>query len=123
MSFIHAPDHALGMGRSLAAGIAAAPPDWTGALVCLADMPWVGADVLRCLADALDTPAAVAVPVHHGRRGNPVGWGRDWFARLGGLNGDTGGRALLATVSAREITGDAGVLRDVDTPEDRAALA
>ena len=119
-AFIVANEHARGMGHSLSAGMVAVPPAWTGALVCLADMPFVGADVLRRLAAALVAPDTVAVPVSAGRRGNPVAWGRDWFARLAALDGDTGGRALLASAQALEIAADASVLRDFDTPGDLA---
>jgi molybdenum cofactor cytidylyltransferase len=41
VQFVEAADWADGMGRSLAAGIAAVPADWDAALVCLADMPAV----------------------------------------------------------------------------------
>ena len=119
-AFIVADKHARGIGHSLSAGMVAVPPAWTGALVCLADMPFVGADVLRRLAAALVAPDSVAVPVFAGRRGNPVAWGRDWFPRLAALKGDTGGRALLASAPAVEITADAAVLRDFDTPGDLA---
>ena len=118
--FVIAPEHARGMGHSLAAGIAAALPSWAGALVCLADMPWVRPETLAALAAALDGPDAVAVPVHDGARGNPVAWGRGWFARLAALDGDAGARALLAAATPTEVGADWGVLHDADTS---AALA
>ncbi len=121
VTFVHAADWAEGMGSSFAAGVRAIPAHWSGAIVCLGDMPFVGADLLRRLAAALITPDTVAVPVHDGRRGNPVGWGRAWFARLAVLGGDAGGRALLAGAALTEIFADASIHRDFDTPEDLAA--
>ncbi len=118
--FVTAPDWAAGMGHSLAAGAAAAPPDWAGALILLGDMPLVPPDTLRTLAGAITGPEAVAAPVHQGRRGNPVGLGRGWFARLAALTGDRGARALLADAVVTEVPAGPGVLADCDTP---AALA
>lgn len=119
--FVVAPNWAEGMGASLAAGVRAVPADWTGALVCLGDMPFVSAKLLVRLATALDGPDAVAVPVHEGRRGNPVGWGRAWFARLAALGGDAGGRGLLADAQPIEVPADAAIHRDLDTPGDLLA--
>ena len=116
--FIYAPAWSQGMGASLSAGASAIPAHWAGALVCLGDMPLVAADLLRGLAAALAGPETVAVPVHAGRRGNPVAWGRAWFARLAGMEGDTGARALLASLDPVEIAADASVLRDFDSPSD-----
>ena len=120
-AFVEAPDWADGMGSSLAAGIRAVPAHWSGAIVCLGDMPFITADLLQSLATALDRPAAVAVPVHAGQRGNPVAWGHAWFPDLALLSGDSGGRALLARATVREIAADAAIHADLDTPGDLAA--
>lgn len=120
--FVHAPDWADGMGASLAAGVRAVPADWRGALVCLGDMPFVPAGLLGRLAAALTGPDSVAVPVSEGRRGNPVAWGRAWFAELAALTGDMGGRGLLARADVTELVADAGIHRDLDTPGDLAAV-
>lgn len=115
---VHAVDWADGMGRSIAAGIAAVPPGWGGALVCLGDMPRIRPADIRALAAALTTPDAVAVPVHAVRRGNPVGFGRAWFSRLAALVGDQGARLLLAGARVTEVPTGPGVLHDIDTPAD-----
>jgi CTP:molybdopterin cytidylyltransferase MocA len=51
-------------------------------------------------------------------------WGAEHFARLTSLQGDKGGRALIAQLKseATEIEADSGVLLDVDTPADLLAL-
>ena len=114
-----------GMSTSLVAGLDALDggDGVDGALVCLGDMPWVRAEHLAALCAAFDASDgnAICVPFHEGRRGNPVLWPSAYFPELLGLSGDTGGRALLekhaAAVTAVPIS-DAGVVTDIDTPED-----
>lgn len=122
--FVHAADHAEGLSRSLAAGIAAVPDDWDAAMICLGDMPSIPAAVLRSLADEAGRERVI-VPVHDGRRGNPVIWGRSYFPRLMAIRGDKGARGLIDTL------GDAvtfmacdtpAILIDADTPDALAAL-
>jgi molybdenum cofactor cytidylyltransferase len=119
--FVTAEDYADGLSRSLAAGIAAVPVDWSAALVCLGDMPRIEAELLRDLAAA---PGDVALPVFDGKRGNPVRWGRRHFARLQALSGDVGGKAVLAdAVMLSEVPAPSdAVLDDIDTPAALAAL-
>lgn len=110
-------DHALGMGHSLAAAMAVAPDDWTAAIICLADMPFVRPATLQALAAAA-SPEAVIRPAFEGQPGNPVLWGRDHFAALASLRGDRGGRDLLARLPASFLAcDDPGVLIDIDTAE------
>ena len=119
--YVVAGDFAEGLSRSLRAGIAAVPADWSAALVCLGDMPRIEAATLQALAAA---PGDVALPVWNGKRGNPVRWSRRHFARLMALDGDVGGKAVLAdavTLTEVPATSDA-VLDDIDTPAALAAL-
>lgn len=120
---VHAARYGEGLSQSLAAGISAAPADWAAAVVVLGDMPEVTAGHIRAVADAVRT-GGIAVPVFKGKRGNPVAWGRRHFARLRELEGDIGGKALLATFAddVVEVAIDSdGVLIDVDTTEALAA--
>lgn len=119
--FVVADDYAEGLSRSLRAGIAAVPAQWRAALVCLGDMPRVEPDLLAALAAA---PGDVALPVWAGKRGNPVRWDRRHFARLMGLAGDVGGKAVLAdAVALHEVAAPSdAVLDDIDTPAALAAL-
>ncbi len=122
------PDYSAGMGRSLATAVAALPAEPAGLLVLLGDMPWVRSDHLEALSGAFRSSAgtAVCVPVHAGRRGNPVLWPRRLFGRLSALDGDEGARSLLQDAAAEPVhavdIGDDGVLRDVDTAADIAIL-
>ena len=117
--YVIAEDHADGLSRSLRAGIAAVPAAWSAALVCLGDMPRLEPGVLRALAAAAGD---VAMPVWDGKRGNPVRWSRRHFARLMALEGDVGGKAVLAdAIDLTEVRAPSdAVLDDIDTP---AALA
>ena len=113
---VDAPDFADGMGRSIAAGFAAAPQDWAAALLCLGDMPLLSPALLAQMASRA-SPSGIVIPVHGGRRGHPVCWGRAYFPELALLQGDVGARHILGLHRARisEIAADAGVHLDVDT--------
>jgi molybdenum cofactor cytidylyltransferase len=111
---------AEGMGTSLAAGVRSAA-DAEGWIVALADMPFIRAETIRSIVDAIAAGATIAAPAYRGERGHPVGFRRDHLEELSTLCGDQGARELLAKHSAslalRE-TDDAGVLRDIDRPSD-----
>ncbi len=114
-------DAALGMGHTLAAGMRALPP-WRGCLVCLADMPFIRSDTLLLLLQALRQDH-ILVPVHDNERGNPVGFGSDWFAALQGCSGDAGAREIVrghpGQIDLVNVD-DPGILQDLDTPADLA---
>lgn len=117
---IHSPDAALGMGHSLAAGAASlCDSDARAVAVLLGDMPWIAPSTLRQLADAASA-STILFPLYDGQRGHPVLFGRDFWPRLADLRGDEGARAVVAAHRERCVSlqvDDAGVLRDVDTPE------
>jgi molybdenum cofactor cytidylyltransferase len=118
---VHAEDHGEGLAASLKAGLAAAPPDWTAALVMLGDMPFVRPDTLAALAAALDAGAAAVQPVFAGRPGNPAGFARTLWPSLMALQGDRGAGDLLKTLGPalhRIAVDDPGIHQDIDTPED-----
>jgi molybdenum cofactor cytidylyltransferase len=120
--FVDNPDFAQGLGTSLRAGIAAVPPDADGAIVCLADMPGVDAELINRLIDAFDPDrgALVVVPTFEGKRGNPVLWSRRFFADLMAIEGDVGARHLIGLYSEAvvEVPVDGkATLIDVDTPD------
>lgn len=110
-------DHALGMGHSVAAAINAVPEDWTAAIICLADMPFVRPQTLQALTTKA-TPDGIVRPSFDGKPGNPVLWGRSHFAALAALHGDRGGRDIMVAHPPVLIAcDDPGVLIDIDTPE------
>jgi molybdenum cofactor cytidylyltransferase len=121
VAFVHAADYATGMAASLRAGVTALPASACAALICLGDMPLVGAPLLDLLIETYDPDEGrlIVVPKAGGKRGNPVLWDRRFFADMAQLTGDVGARALLRThgEAVFEVeTGDEGVLTDYDTP-------
>jgi len=112
------PDADTGMGASLVHALrhALAADGW---LVALGDMPFVAPATLAALRDAVVDGAGIAVPVHEGRRGNPVAFAAFHRDALLGLGGDQGARRLLQAYPVLEVAvPDAGILRDIDTPSD-----
>jgi len=119
VGFVANPDYATGMASSLRAGLAALPPEVDGALVLLGDMPGVTAPLLDGLIAAYgtDPDRDGVVPVHAGRRGNPVLLGRALFGAAMHLHGDEGARRLLTGAHVLQIdVADEAVLIDVDDP-------
>jgi molybdenum cofactor cytidylyltransferase len=110
-----------GMGDSIAAAVRATAnaPGW---LVLPGDLPLIQPETLRAIAAAL-ADCAVAVPVHHGERGHPVGFAAQCRQGLLALTGEQGaasvvreqaqqGRVRLVDVN------DVGTVTDVDTVQD-----
>jgi molybdenum cofactor cytidylyltransferase len=127
VSFVHNPDYAKGLSSSLKAGIGAMPKSSDGALVLLGDMPQITPAHLDRLiaAFAADNAAAIVVPTHAGKRGNPVLWPARHFAEMLRLEGDVGAKQLLAAHAdaVREVDlGTDAIFADVDTPEALAEL-
>ena len=116
---IEAADAALGMSRSLAAGVAAMRHA-DGLLIGLADMPFVSPNTVRALVAAMQRhPERIVRPLHKGKAGNPVGFPASQYHALTTLRGDAGARDLLAERTDVFVVpvDDSGVLRDVDRPE------
>ncbi len=117
----HNAAYAEGMATSLQAGIAALRPDTQAALILLADMPGISAELIDRLISAFERhPEADAViPLHDGQRGNPVLLARSLFDRIATLSGDQGARRILGDASLHivEIPAGAGATLDIDTPE------
>ena len=97
VTFVHNPDFATGLSSSLRYGIAALPADIDAAIVCLGDMPQIEAGLLERLIHAFNPVEGrvICVPVWHGKRGNPVLWGRQLFAEIAALTGDVGAKHLM----------------------------
>ena len=116
-TIVIARDAALGMGRSLAAGISAVT-DHPFAFIALADMPFVRPATLRQLL-ALAAPGCIVRPLYQGTPGHPVGFAEDYFEALRQLQGDQGAREVIRRHSRSLVqlwTDDPGVVRDVDQP-------
>jgi len=113
------PDADAGMANSLKHALRATA-DSLGWLVALADMPAVKTSTISQLFDALQAGAGIVAPVYQGRRGNPVGFARQYLPQLLDLQGDVGARSLLQSYTVTQIeVDDPGIHEDIDT---RAAL-
>ncbi|MDZ4843759.1 MAG: NTP transferase domain-containing protein [Hyphomicrobium aestuarii] len=117
------PHRDLGLGTSVAAGIAAVPHEACGALVTPCDLPdlepaFVVALLMAFLETGCDRPVHASLP--DGTPVSPMVWPRRLFAGLLALECDAGGRHLLAGerpvahgISARQAL-------DIDTVADLA---
>ncbi|MCY1416216.1 Purine catabolism protein PucB [compost metagenome] len=87
--------------------------------IFLGDMPWIGADSLRCLL-AQAAPDSIVVPTFAGQPGHPVLFGRSFWPELQLLRGDSGAREVIRAnpqAVRRVAVSDPAILRDVDTPQ------
>ena len=111
---------AAGMGHSLAAGARSLLDSHAQAVaILLGDMPWIESATLRQLAAAA-AASTIVLPRHAGQQGHPVMFGRDFWPALGQLGGDEGARSVVRAQRDCCVVvevADAGVLRDVDTPQ------
>ncbi len=128
VQFVHNAGHANGLAGSLKVGVAAVPPEATGAVVLLGDMPRVtSTHIERVLAQTtLEPDADAVVPIAQGRRGNPVFLSRRLFSAVDRLEGDAGARHLLRDPRwhVREFAlDDPAATLDVDEAGDIARLA
>jgi molybdenum cofactor cytidylyltransferase len=121
LAVVHAADHGEGLSASLRAGIASLPEGAEGALVFLADMPTIPPGVAQSLIAAMTSDHDAAAPVFEGRRGHPVLLGKALFEPIRRLTGDHGAGHLLKELGERlalaEVV-DAGILKDIDWPQD-----
>lgn len=122
------PESDRGIGRSIAAGISAVAPTSAGAMIVPADLPRLDAAVCNALIDAFeaaDRQAVVYAATADGQQRNPVIWPRRLFDALARLDGDRGGKSLIADERAahpdRVIAvafADDGLFHDIDRPAD-----
>jgi molybdenum cofactor cytidylyltransferase len=126
VTLVHNPGYASGLAGSLKTGLTALPPETDAFVVCLGDMPLIEPAHIDSLIAAFDpTSRPICVPLHAGRRGNPVLWSRRYIPDMLALTGDQGARPLLET-HAEAITevpvGTDTIFADFDTPETLATL-
>ena len=120
LSFVFNPDYEQGMSTSVQAGIKALPADAHGAGIFLVDQPLIDAATITMLADELST-GRIVLPFYEGRRGHPVFFGSGLFGEILSLPPDQGLNTVVRRIPERvkEIAvTNAGVLRDIDTPEE-----
>jgi molybdenum cofactor cytidylyltransferase len=126
VTVVNCPDWRNGIAASIRAGMQAVTADCDAVVITLADMPDLTHAHFDALLAAFD-PAGDAVicraTAAGGQPGNPVLFARSLFGQLTGLQGDSGARALIASLPDRlrlVPTPGQGAITDLDTPEDWA---
>lgn len=119
-------DYEQGMGTSLKAGLAAVDQQIQGAIIMLADQPFVHSTTLNALiALGSSTNAQIVIPTYRGFPGNPVLLDRSVFSEAMAVRGDIGCRAIFGSHVSGIVTlpvGDVGILLDVDQRSDYEKL-
>ena len=119
---------AIGIGTSIAAGIAALCDEVQGAMIVPGDMPRLTTEIASWLIRAFVVNGCV-LAVHpvlsEGVKVGPVVWPRSFFADLIALDGAHGGQALLDRPGVAGFAlnaDDTSLLADIDTQADLAAF-
>lgn len=121
--FVPNPHADAGQLSSLIAGLNAADhPGTSGMLVTLVDLPLITPRTVKTLLEAFTSSGAPIVrAVHGGRHGHPVIFGRAVFHELRHADPASGAKSVVRHRAPDVLdveVDDAGVLFDVDVPED-----
>lgn len=114
-TFIHNPDHASGMGASIACGVGALSPDIQTIIILLGDMPDITPAFCNTLIEAYN--GKITRPVCQGKPGHPVIFPARFRFELEQLSGDKGAVSFMKnhTQDIQLIaTHDPACLRDID---------
>jgi molybdenum cofactor cytidylyltransferase len=115
------PDFVQGINTSLRSGIAAVPESAAAALVLLADMPLVTAEMLAAIvAHYRNGDAPLVVSNYAGVDAPPMLYDRTLFPELRALEGEGCGKKVVKRhrSEAVQIAWPAGALTDLDLPAD-----
>jgi molybdenum cofactor cytidylyltransferase len=120
------PDFHEGMGSSIKAGVSALAEDTGGAMLLLADQPFVTRRLLSRMLRAFEARGGkgIVAAAQGGLVSPPAIFSRRYFGELAGLRGDQGARSVIER-HPREVTlvrvRSRRTLSDVDTPSDLEA--
>jgi len=115
------PDHARGLNTSLSAGAEALPAEAQAAVVLLADMPGVSAELIGEVVARYQATRAPLVTALYGEiPAPPTLYDRSLFPELRGGEGEGRGRELVRRhwVRAEKVPGPEAALADLDVPAD-----
>ncbi len=115
------PDHAAGINTSLRAGIRAVPAAAPAAVLLLADMPFVTADMIRAVVERFRSGSApLVVSTYGGVPAPPTLYARALFPELGAAQGEGCGKRVTRRhrAEADELAWPAEALADIDVPGD-----
>jgi molybdenum cofactor cytidylyltransferase len=114
------PNYEQGMITSFQTGIRALPSGLTAAFLFLVDHPLVEPSTIDAMGRGAD-PNRIVLPVFEGRRGHPVLFGAAILAEILALPASQGANVVVRKDPARILeipVSDAGILVDIDTPEE-----
>lgn len=115
-----------GMSTSVQIGLATLPSEAEAAVFLQCDQPLITADLLQALVTRFEETGALIVhPTHAAQRSTPVLFARHLFPELAAVNGDEGGRSVIARHADEVATvrvSDPDILTDIDTPADYERL-
>lgn len=127
VSVVHNRDHDKGMFSSVLTGVNSLPAGVRSFFVHPLDIPMVRPHTLAMLMDAFDEhPSPVVYPVFDNLRGHPPLVHGDLKDALFSHDGSGGLRTLLGRFDSKALNvqvADAGVLLDLDTPDDFQRLS
>ncbi len=116
-------DWETGQSSSVRIGLEAVSEGSEAVVFLLADMPFVGPELISALVQRYrQTLAPLVATWAGGRRANPVLFDRVTYPDLQALKGDQGGRSLFRRFEREFVEWDDAVLLDVDTPADLERL-
>lgn len=116
------------MAASLAAAIRFSAKFETaeqGFVIALADMPYIQPATISAVAHRVNDRESIVIPTYQGQRGHPVAFAAQHRSELEALQGDEGARSIVKRhASAVHLLAceDAGILADIDTPQDLARI-
>lgn len=122
---IENPDYASGQPSSVAAGIAALPPEVEAVVILLGDMPFVSAAMLRALLERRRATGARLVISRYGEvQAPPALYDRALFAELSRMSDGRCGREVIARHrdEAETLVWPEDRLADLDVPDDLARV-
>lgn len=116
------PGFLEGMLSSVRWGIRHLPPDARAALIFLGDQPWITPETIDRVIHAFKTTGrGLVLPVQGDAGGHPLLIDLKYREEIESLNPAVGLRELLSRHFedvCRVESGDAGILRDMDTPRE-----
>ena len=115
-----------GQSTSLNAGLRMLNNESSAALFLLGDQPLITPEIIDRIIAAYETSRSpIVLPVFEGRRGNPVLFAQETFARIAELSEDRGARPLFVEYAERILkvpVADPAIHLDIDTEEDYRRL-
>ena len=91
---IYNPDYKTGIASSVRAGVNNLPDDTTGAIIMVADQPYLKKEHLEKMIQEFEADGGTKIVTlsHHGEARNPALIPRGLFPKLNELSGDSGAR-------------------------------